>query len=96
MEPEGGYDAVHNSGKLLTILRRHGFHVILHGHKHDPYVFTEDSRSAFRKTDQTLSSLQLVARLVAASFRLTDRTATTGSPLNGIRLPDKHASLSKL
>src|SRR5579862_3106245 len=51
-EPEHGYDAVHNSGKLLTILRRHGFHVILHGHKHDPYVFTEDSRSAFRKTNQ--------------------------------------------
>ena len=51
-EPGRGYDAVHNSGKLLTILRRFGFHVILHGHKHDPYVFTEDSRSAFRKTNQ--------------------------------------------
>lgn len=51
-EPGRGYDAVHNSGKLLTILRRYGFHVILHGHKHDPYVFTEDSRSAFRQTNQ--------------------------------------------
>ncbi len=51
-EPGRGYDAVHNSGKLLTILRRHGFHAILHGHKHDPYVFTEDSRSAFRRTNQ--------------------------------------------
>jgi 3',5'-cyclic AMP phosphodiesterase CpdA len=51
-EPGRGYDAVHNSGKLLTILRRYGFHVILHGHKHDPYIFTEDSRSAFNKTNQ--------------------------------------------
>jgi hypothetical protein len=49
-EPGRGYDAVHNSGKLLTILRRYGFHVVLHGHKHYPY--TEDSWSAFRKTNQ--------------------------------------------
>ena len=45
-EPGRGYDAVHNSGKLLTILRRHGFHLILHGHKHNPHTFTEDERSA--------------------------------------------------
>lgn len=51
-EASRGYDAVLNSGKLLTILRRHGFHMVLHGHKHDPYVFTEDSRSAFRVTHQ--------------------------------------------
>ncbi len=51
-EPGRGYDAVHNSGTLLTILRRFGFHMILHGHKHDPYVFTEDSRSAVRQTFQ--------------------------------------------
>lgn len=49
-EPGRGYDAVHNSGKLLAILRKFGFHMVLHGHKHDPYVFTEDSRSAFRTT----------------------------------------------
>lgn len=52
-EPGRGYDAVHNSGSLLTILRRFGFHMILHGHKHDPYVFSEDSRSAFRITSQS-------------------------------------------
>jgi len=49
-EPGRGYDAVHNSGKLLAILRKFGFHMVLHGHKHDPHVFTEDSRSAFRTT----------------------------------------------
>jgi len=51
-EPGRGYDAVHNSGRLLSILRHFGFHMILHGHKHNPYVFSEDSRSAFRTTLQ--------------------------------------------
>jgi 3',5'-cyclic AMP phosphodiesterase CpdA len=51
-EPGRGYDAVLNSGRLLAILRKHGFHVVLHGHKHDPYVFTEDSRSAHRASLQ--------------------------------------------
>ncbi len=45
-EPGRGYDAVHNSGKLLTILRRYGFHAILHGHKHNPHTFTDDTRPA--------------------------------------------------
>ena len=43
-----GYDAVHNSAHLLRILRKFGFHVLLHGHKHNPHVFTEDTASAFR------------------------------------------------
>ncbi len=47
-EPGRGYDAVHNSGKLLTILRRYGFHVVLHGHKHNPHTFTEDARAAYQ------------------------------------------------
>lgn len=45
-EPERGYDAIHNSGKLLEILRTYGFHVILHGHKHTPHTFTEDTLPA--------------------------------------------------
>ncbi len=49
VEPGRGYDAVHNSGALLSVLRRFGFHVLLHGHKHNPYVFTEDTFSAYRK-----------------------------------------------
>lgn len=51
-EPGRGYDAVHNSGKLLAILRKRGFHMVLHGHKHDPCVFTEDSRSPYRISTQ--------------------------------------------
>ncbi|WP_161967000.1 metallophosphoesterase family protein [Mycobacterium marinum] len=45
-EPGRGYEAIHGSGDLLRILRRHGFHLLLHGHKHVPFTFTEDSLSA--------------------------------------------------
>jgi 3',5'-cyclic AMP phosphodiesterase CpdA len=34
VEPGRGYDAVVNSAALLRILRRFGFHLLLHGHKH--------------------------------------------------------------
>lgn len=37
-----GYDAVYNSGKLLVRLRKFGFHVVLHGHKHLPATFIDD------------------------------------------------------
>ena len=46
-----GDDAIHNSALLLALLREFGFHVILHGHKHNPFVFTEDAISAYR-TDE--------------------------------------------
>jgi hypothetical protein len=48
-EPKRGDDAVHNSALLLATLRKLGFHVLLHGHKHNPHVFTEDAFSAYRK-----------------------------------------------
>jgi 3',5'-cyclic AMP phosphodiesterase CpdA len=48
-EPGRNYDAVLNSGPLLRILRENGFHAILHGHKHNPFVFSEDSQSAWTK-----------------------------------------------
>jgi 3',5'-cyclic AMP phosphodiesterase CpdA len=51
-EAHRGYDAVHNSARLLTLLRRFGFHLVLHGHKHDPYVFTDDTSSAFVDRDE--------------------------------------------
>jgi hypothetical protein len=45
-EPGRGYEAMVNSALLLGILGRNGFHLLLHGHKHVPFTFTEDSRSA--------------------------------------------------
>jgi 3',5'-cyclic AMP phosphodiesterase CpdA len=53
-EPGRGYDAVENSGVLLRTLRSYGFHIILHGHKHNPYVFTEDSQSAWTGTSRPI------------------------------------------
>jgi 3',5'-cyclic AMP phosphodiesterase CpdA len=70
-EPGRGYDAVLNSGKLLSILRRYGFHIILHGHKHDPYVFTEDARSAIRVTHQ--NPIMVAAGGSFGSTELPDR-----------------------
>lgn len=49
-EPGRSYDAVHNSGKLLAILRRYGFHAVLHGHKHNPHTFTDDTLPAHEDT----------------------------------------------
>ncbi|MDN3205593.1 metallophosphoesterase family protein [Algoriphagus sediminis] len=47
-ESARGYDAVHNSEKLLTELKKFGFHIVLHGHKHDPHTFTEDIIPAYK------------------------------------------------
>jgi 3',5'-cyclic AMP phosphodiesterase CpdA len=44
-----GYDAVENAGLLLNELRHFGFHLVLHGHKHTPYHFSEDSFTAFHE-----------------------------------------------
>lgn len=46
VEPNRGYDAVINSGQLMAILKKYGFHMVLHGHKHNPHTFTEDITSA--------------------------------------------------
>lgn len=53
VEPRRNYDAVIESGRLISILKKHGFHVLLHGHKHHPHVFTEDVRNALVKSDHS-------------------------------------------
>lgn len=47
VEASRQYDAVVNSGRLLTILHKYGFHLIVHGHKHWPCTFTCDTRHAY-------------------------------------------------
>ncbi len=44
-----GYDAVLRSGQLLNLIHKHGFHLILHGHKHWPCSFPIDVRNAYDK-----------------------------------------------
>ena len=53
MEPSRGYDAVMRSAQLINILKEYGFHLLLHGHKHHPHVFTEDVRNAFEMSNES-------------------------------------------
>ncbi len=53
VEPNRGYDAIMNSGSLLNLLRDFGFHLVLHGHKHLPQVFSYDSECAWEARSKT-------------------------------------------
>jgi hypothetical protein len=48
---EPSYDAVFNAQRVLNLLHRHGFQVLLHGHKHIPHVFTEDIVNACHRIE---------------------------------------------
>jgi 3',5'-cyclic AMP phosphodiesterase CpdA len=49
VDPDKDYDAIVNSKYLLKLLRQYGFHLILHGHKHYPHVFSYDPDSAWQE-----------------------------------------------
>ena len=53
-DPGRSYDAIENSGHLLRVLRKFGFHLALHGHKHLPFTFLEASRPAQGATTRPL------------------------------------------
>jgi len=53
VEAGRGYDAVLNGGSLLRLLREHGFQLVLHGHKHNPQVFSFDPESAWAAAEQS-------------------------------------------
>jgi 3',5'-cyclic AMP phosphodiesterase CpdA len=67
-EPGEGYDAVMNSDLLLGLLKRHAFHVVLHGHKHTPHTFTYDAVCAW--TRDHVRPLMVVAGGSAGSTQL--------------------------
>jgi len=46
-DPNEGYDAIVYSDFLLDLLKSFGFHVVLHGHKHQPYTFSYDPACAW-------------------------------------------------
>lgn len=89
-EAERGYDAVFNSGSLIRILKKHHFQLILHGHKHNPHSFTEDSLAAYEK--QSREQILIVAGGSAGSSELPSNPACTNS-YNIIRI--KHIPKSK-
>lgn len=47
VEANRGYDAIVRSGQLLNLLNEHGFHLVLHGHKHWPCTFTVDLENGY-------------------------------------------------
>jgi 3',5'-cyclic AMP phosphodiesterase CpdA len=57
VEPGRGYDSIVNANSLLRLLRDHGFHLILHGHKHFPQVFTYDPASAWSSGNNAVPQL---------------------------------------
>lgn len=65
-----GYDAIENAGFLLQELRKYGFHLILHGHKHIPYHFSEDSNTAFHQENR--QPILIVAGGSASSTKLEE------------------------
>jgi 3',5'-cyclic AMP phosphodiesterase CpdA len=50
-ESSRGYDCIINADKLLMVLRDFGFHLILHGHKHFPHIFSYDAQCAWTKDE---------------------------------------------
>lgn len=83
-EPGRDYDAVLNSGQLLRTLRDKGFHAILHGHKHNPFVFSEDSQSAWIGT--TRQPIVVVAGGSVGSRGTPDSFLNRGNCYNRITI----------
>lgn len=46
-EPDDGYDAVLNAEMLFRVLKKFGFHLVLHGHKHAAVTYSYDAVSAW-------------------------------------------------
>jgi hypothetical protein len=51
VEPSAHYDSIVNAHSLIRLLRDHSFHIVLHGHKHLPQIFTYDPGSAWTSAD---------------------------------------------
>lgn len=67
MDP--GYDAIIGAPRLLSLLHDHGFHLLLHGHKHYPHTFTEDVVNAFKREND--HAMLVIAGGTAGSTELT-------------------------
>lgn len=74
VEPGRGYDSIQGARHLLRSLRHHGFHLLLHGHKHMPFTFTEDSLPA-QQTIRHKYPLFIVCGGSASSTELAEEQA---------------------
>jgi 3',5'-cyclic AMP phosphodiesterase CpdA len=74
IEPGRGIDAVLNARSLLSLLRQYQFHLVLHGHKHFPQVFSYDPDSVWAPSADSLPQL-IVAGGSCGSQELPGGTA---------------------
>ncbi|MDQ5936532.1 MAG: hypothetical protein QG574_3868 [Cyanobacteriota bacterium erpe_2018_sw_21hr_WHONDRS-SW48-000092_B_bin.40] len=79
-EPGRNYDAVVNSGLLLNLLNDFGFHLILHGHKHNPHSFIYDATCGWYKNNG--APMLVVAGGSAGSEALPDATGNSYNLIN--------------
>jgi 3',5'-cyclic AMP phosphodiesterase CpdA len=87
VEAGRGYDAIAGGGDLMQILRRHRFHLILHGHKHLPFQFSEDSRAAYSTAEpREQRPIFLVCGGSAGSSQLSEQMQTPTNFYNIIRI----------
>ena len=56
-ESNRGVDSVLESGKLLNLLQKYNFHLVLHGHKHWPTSFTVDHNNAYHNREHRMPIL---------------------------------------
>jgi 3',5'-cyclic AMP phosphodiesterase CpdA len=87
VEERRGYDAIVDGGDLLRVLRRHGFHLILHGHKHLPFNFSEDSRAAYStRQPREQRPILVVCGGSVGSTEISDRMQTPTNYYNILRI----------
>jgi 3',5'-cyclic AMP phosphodiesterase CpdA len=87
VEDRRGYDAIVDGGDLLRVLRRHGFHLVLHGHKHLPFQFSEDSRAAYStRQPREQRPILVVCGGSVGSTELSDRMQTPTNYYNIIHV----------
>jgi 3',5'-cyclic AMP phosphodiesterase CpdA len=68
-QDDAGYDAVLNPELLIRVLKKYGFHLVLHGHKHGPVTYSYDAVSAW--TTDGVQPLLIVAGGSAGSKEIT-------------------------
>jgi 3',5'-cyclic AMP phosphodiesterase CpdA len=79
-EPGRNYDAVVNSGLLLNLLNDFGFHLVLHGHKHNPHSFVYDATCGWYKNND--APMLIVAGGSAGSEELPEATGNSYNLIN--------------
>jgi 3',5'-cyclic AMP phosphodiesterase CpdA len=79
-------DAIVNAGSLLTLLREHGFQLVLHGHKHFPQVFSYDPDPAWTAAGAPTPRPQLIVAGGAAGSKTLPNAGMRSNTYNLITI----------